>query len=183
MGSGSSRRTANENGLLGGAVQPQGSIVVLFNRIANGNSTISFNDFKIQCNMNSNVVVKQLFRAFDQDNDGVISFFDFHSAMQLFLNVNVCFNEQLKFLFTLLDVDGDSFISKKDMTTMVTECLVTRLVTMSPAAITKIVNDTFVVYDSDLDGRLTIENIRCMIMDQPTWVDVFFSAKCSEMWN
>lgn len=66
---------------------------------------------------------------------------------------------------------------------MVTECLVTRLVTMSPAAITKIVNDTFVVYDSDLDGRLTIENIRCMIMDQPTWVDVFFSAKCSEMWN
>lgn len=96
MGSGSSRRTANENGLLGGAVQPQGSIVVLFNRIANGNSTISFNDFKIQCNMNSNVVVKQLFRAFDQDNDGVISFFDFHSAMQLFLNVNVCFNEQLK---------------------------------------------------------------------------------------
>lgn len=171
-------KIADQDAVLGGDVAPVGKIALLFSRLANRQPNISLEAFMENCSMKSPVLRKQLFRAFDKNNDGVISFFDFHSVMHLFIDNHIGFNEQLKFLFTLLDVDCDRYIDKNDMRIILSESLALRNIRMSPASINKIIDETFNTYDSDLDNKLNIENVRSMVIDQPDWIDIFFSKTC-----
>lgn len=168
-------KTPSTGGLLDGSARPEGPLAELYNRLSNAQSLLNWTSFRDTCGINSEILAMQLFRGLDKDKDGIISFSDFSRVMALFGDSNnASFNEQLKFVFTVLDVDDDRFVSKKDMTRVIHAALVTTYgLRITFDIIEEIVNDAFDTYDSDLDGKLTIENVRKMIIDQPQWTDVF----------
>jgi len=63
-----------------------------------------------------NLVVEQLFRFYDADNDGFINFDDFVNGMSILGKGNK--KERMKYIFKGYDLDEDGFISKEDFQQM-----------------------------------------------------------------
>lgn len=167
----------NIGGLFDGASRPEGPLAVLYNRLSNARSIINWKTFKDVTHINSELIAVQLFRALDKDKDGVISFSDLSRVVALFGEPGASFSEQLKFLFTLLDVNDDRYVCKDDMTRILNAALSkTHHIAIPKLVIEEMVDEAFESYDSDLDGKLTIENFRKMIIDQPQWIDVFSTS-------
>lgn len=58
-----------------------------------------------------------LFKAFDQDKDGVVSFKDFVSVLSVIQKGTP--DEKLELAFKIYDIDGDGFLSHEDIQTIV----------------------------------------------------------------
>lgn len=89
-------------------------------------------------------LVDGLFRMFDSDSSGTISFEEFVSILSIYQNKNNKSKEEKhKLLFTLYDVDKDGKISKQDLARVLNDCLCCSNISLEEKDVMRLVEATF----------------------------------------
>lgn len=89
-------------------------------------------------------LVDGLFRLFDADNSGTITFEEFVRILSIYHNkTNNSQQDKHKLLFQLYDIDNDGKISKNDMCKILNDCLCSNNMALSEGDVMKIVDATF----------------------------------------
>ena len=89
-------------------------------------------------------LVDGLFRLFDEDNSGTITFEEFVHILSIYHNrAKNSEEEKHKLLFQLYDTDRDGKISREDMANILNDCLCSNNVSLEMSDVYKIVDATF----------------------------------------
>ena len=80
-------------------------------------SAILFTHFSL----NDKRFFERIFKTFDIEKDGVVSRGEWVRGMSIFLLGTG--QEQILYCFTVYDMNGDGFITKEEMTTLLQDCL------------------------------------------------------------
>ena len=89
-------------------------------------------------------LIDGLFRMFDADNNGTITFEELATILSIYHNKhNKGKDEKHKLMFSIYDVDNDGKISRQDMCKILNDCLSSNNIHLEEADILKIVDATF----------------------------------------
>lgn len=89
-------------------------------------------------------LVDGLFRMFDADGSGTITFEEFVHILSIYHNKNnKSSNDKHKLMYSIYDVDGDGKISRADLAKIVNDCLCCNNMKLSDEDVAKIVDATF----------------------------------------
>lgn len=89
-------------------------------------------------------LVDGLFRMFDMDGSGTITFEEFVNILAIYHNKNkATIEEKHKLLFSLYDVDKDGKVSKTDLAKILNDCLCCNNMSLSDGDVMRIVEKTF----------------------------------------
>ena len=103
--------------------------------------------------LNSNPVIKRIVEVIDVNENGKISFIEFLNTLAV-LSDSAHKKEKLYFAFKIYDVDGDEFISRHDMYTVVKMMVGNNL---NETQIEQLVDRTIFKADADKDGKLNFD--------------------------
>ena len=77
-----------------------------------------------------------------------------------FLRPNICFNDLVRFVFSVYDVDKDGFISREELYTVLKMMVGNNL---KEVQLQLVVNRTFRDVDKDMDGKISFEEFQAII--------------------
>ena len=76
------------------------------------------------------------------------------------LRSNICFNDLVRFVFSVYDVDKDGFISREELYTVLKMMVGSNL---KEVQLQQVVNRTFRDVDKDMDGKISFEEFKAII--------------------
>jgi Ca2+-binding EF-hand superfamily protein len=104
--------------------------------------------------LSKNPIIKRVFRIFDLDDDGKISFYEFINGLSIFADSFSDNYRKLEFIFKIYDYDEDGFISNGDLFKTV-KLLIGNNLTNNH--LQQLVDRTIVLVDKDLDGKISFD--------------------------
>ncbi|XP_057314478.1 trafficking protein particle complex subunit 12-like [Hydractinia symbiolongicarpus] len=147
------------------------------------------------------LVIEQLFEAFDRDKNGLVDMEEFVTGMALCLHGSV--KEKCKLLFKIFNLDGDDGISKEELSAVLTSCLQsaqavllstlksegisgceetvanqTGTAMMVSVVVDKIVKDAFEKCDLSGTGKLEINEFVKWVHKNPKLMNNIFVMQC-----
>mmetsp|Transcript_26345 Transcript_26345/g.49424 ORF Transcript_26345/g.49424 Transcript_26345/m.49424 type:complete len:247 (-) Transcript_26345:169-909(-) len=112
-------------------------------------------------------LLEQIFRVFDTDHDGSISFSEFISCLSTFSSKGTP-EEKLRLSFQIYDADGDNFIDKGELRGLVTSTMREHDVVFSSDSIARIVDETFAeIRPANPSDGISFEEYRAMVRERP----------------
>lgn len=112
-------------------------------------------------------LLEQIFRVFDTDHDGTISFSEFISCLSTFSSKGTP-EEKLRLSFQIYDVNGDNYIDKAELRGLVTSTMREHDVVFSHESISRIVEETFAeIRPANPSDGISFEEYQAMVRDRP----------------
>jgi len=147
------------------------------------------------------LVVEQLFEAFDKDKNGLVDMQEFISGMALCLHGSI--KDKCSLLFKVFNLDGDNGVSPDELSTILTSCLQsahsllrqtlkserlsfseeelndqTGEAMMVSVVVDKLVKDAFNKCDVSGNGKLEVDEFTRWIYKNPKLVNNLFVLQC-----
>ncbi|KAJ9470104.1 Calcineurin B-like protein 8 [Diplonema papillatum] len=130
-------------------------------RMQNDDGIIDGTEFKLMM-QNGNIaswdtfLIDGLFRTFDIDKSGGITFYEFVKNLSIYQNkVEKGAEERDRLLFQIYDVDGDGLLSESDVTKVLTDCLNSNHMFMDQQYVKELVRATFAKASPEKDAKLS----------------------------
>eukprot|EP01012_Entosiphon_sulcatum_P020026 TRINITY_DN2499_c1_g1_i5.p1 TRINITY_DN2499_c1_g1~~TRINITY_DN2499_c1_g1_i5.p1 ORF type:complete len:172 (-),score=36.49 TRINITY_DN2499_c1_g1_i5:53-568(-) len=120
---------------------------------ADGNGEISREEFHSIPGLSQNPLLERVLTIFDTDGNASVDFREFILALAIFSN-DCAKLEKLKFTFRIYDMDGDGYISNKDLFQVLQIMVGTNL---TDVQLQQIVDKTFIEADKDRDGLISFK--------------------------
>lgn len=143
---------------------------------------IDYEEFCKTIDLPKSLFTKQLFRLFDNNDNESINFRKFIVTLSTLVYGTT--NERLKVGFRLYDVDRNGLISKQELRSLLTHCVLGPHSTsqLSSETLDSIVHQSFVIADLDLNDQLDFEEFCVLAEKHPSMIstlkvdpDDFFS--------
>lgn len=99
-------------------------------------------EFQMALGLKDSMFVNRMFRLFDKDGNGSISFEEFAVGLSVF-NEKATLDEKVTFSFKIYDFDGDDYISKKEMKDVLRFCLQENRLGFPEKQIDSLIEETF----------------------------------------
>jgi len=109
--------------------------------------------------LRNNPLVRRVTDVFDKDGSGDVDFMEFLQGLSTF-GSNVDNTEKLRFAFQIYDIDGDGFISREELFTVLQMMVGNNL---KEEQLHSVVNRTLAYADKDMDGRISFEEFESII--------------------
>jgi Ca2+-binding EF-hand superfamily protein len=138
----------------------------------NETGKIEFSDLLKVPELSKNPIIKRVFRIFDLDDDGKISFFEYINGISIFADCISDNNQKMEFLFKVYDNDEDGFISNGDLFKTI-KILIGNNLTNNH--IQQLVDRTIILVDKDLDGKISFDEFCEFIKEENVQVYELFS--------
>lgn len=116
-----------------------------------GSGTITSDEFMMIPELAVNPLVKRVISIFDANKDDSVNFKEFISALSVFSNRGGK-QEKLEFAFKVYDIDGDGFISNRELFEVLKMMVGNNL---SDVQLQQIVDKTILEADEDGDGKIS----------------------------
>jgi len=149
----------------------------------------------------NDLIVEQLFQAFDRDKNGIIDLQEFVTGMALCLHGGI--KEKCHLLFKIFNLNGDEGISREELSTVLTSCLMsantllqstlkteglsafesqladqTGAAVMLNVVVDKIVKEAFDTCDVSNTGKLEIDEFAKWVHKNPKLMNNIFVLQC-----
>ncbi|XP_063727931.1 calaxin-like [Symsagittifera roscoffensis] len=126
--------------------------------------------------MTDDMLMDRTFKAFDRDNDSLISKEEWVKGMSIYLKGSL--EEQAKFCFDVYSMSAvnatESVISREDIHSMLKHCLVKQPTEEDPdEGVKDLVDLMLKKMDFDKDGRLSYEEYRRSVVEDPLLLEAF----------
>ncbi|XP_075255761.1 calaxin-like [Convolutriloba macropyga] len=126
--------------------------------------------------MTDDMLMDRIFKAFDKDNDSLISKDEWVKGMSTYLKGSL--EEQAKFCFDVYSMSAvnatESVISREDIHSMLKHCLVKQPTEEDPdEGVKDLVDLMLKKMDFDKDGKLSFDEFRCSVLDDPLLLEAF----------
>ena len=116
---------------------------------------------------------RRIFQAFDDDNNGTISFQEFVVGLSVF-SPRSTLEEKLDLSFRIYDMDGDGSIDKSELYAILRASLLENYqLNISDEDIQRLVDRTFEDTDTDGDGVISYDEYRNLVMSNPDILSQF----------
>lgn len=137
---------------------------------ADETATMNFTEFQAALgyrNAPTSLFIERIFRIFDENGDGSITFEEFVGGLSL-LTPTAIPEKKLRFTFQIYDVSRKGAISQSDLRDMLLGVLKENDVPMSDDQVNRLVLDTFAQHDLNKDGYIDFEEYRQMCIKSPS---------------
>jgi Ca2+-binding EF-hand superfamily protein len=108
----------------------------------------------------------RMFRLFDKDGNGSISFEEFAAGLSVF-NEKASMDEKTEFSFKIYDFDGDGHISKKEMKDVLQFCLVENKLGFPEKCIDLLIDETFATANLANPGKMSLKEYKDFVKASP----------------
>eukprot|EP01114_Cavostelium_apophysatum_P014104 TRINITY_DN3570_c0_g1_i1.p1 TRINITY_DN3570_c0_g1~~TRINITY_DN3570_c0_g1_i1.p1 ORF type:complete len:207 (-),score=36.64 TRINITY_DN3570_c0_g1_i1:9-629(-) len=126
---------------------------------------------KLFCNLfemsEESSLARRIFQLWDTNHDQIIEYAEYVRAFRALSDPK----EKLEFSFKVFDLDGDGFISKEELTSMLRCAMKDRGVfVLSDEQVEGLVKQTFEEVDINHDGKISLEEYRRMCVNHPNYL-------------
>ncbi|XP_056154659.1 calaxin [Lampris incognitus] len=122
--------------------------------------------------MTDDMMMDGVFRAFDKDNDGLITVKEWIEGLSIFLRGTL--DEKIKYCFSVYDLNGDGYISREEMFHMLKKSLIRQPTEEDPDEGTKdLVELTLKKMDHDHDSRLSYADFEMAVKEENLLLEAF----------
>jgi len=121
---------------------------------------LSVEEFTAVPELDHNPLVRRVVDTFDKDKSGEIDFMEFVQALTIFTASSTHNDQKLAFIYRLYDVDGDGYISNKDLYYILKVMVGNNL---NDVQLQQLVDRTMRQGDKNRDGRLDFEEFCEMV--------------------
>ncbi|XP_022602934.1 EF-hand calcium-binding domain-containing protein 1 isoform X3 [Seriola dumerili] len=114
----------------------------------------------------------EVFRTFDNDNDGFVGIKEWIEGLSVFLRGTL--DEKIKYCFHVYDLNGDNYISREEMFHMLKNSLIRQPTEEDPdEGIKDLVEITLKKMDHDHDGRLSFGDFEKAVREENLLLEAF----------
>jgi serine/threonine-protein phosphatase 2B regulatory subunit len=138
----------------------------------NETGKIEYSDLMNVPELTKNPIIKRVFRIFDLDDDGKISFYEYINGLSILANSFSDNSQKMEFLFKIYDNDEDGYISNGDLFKTI-KLLIGNNLTNNH--LQQMVDRTIILVDKDLDGKISFYEFCDFIKEQNVEVYQLFS--------
>uniref|UniRef100_A0A8C5H1P6 EF-hand domain-containing protein n=1 Tax=Gouania willdenowi TaxID=441366 RepID=A0A8C5H1P6_GOUWI len=122
--------------------------------------------------MTDRMIMDQVFRTFDKDNDGFLSVKEWIKGLSVFLRGTL--DERIKYCFGVYDLNGDGYISREEMFHMLKSSLIRQPTEEDPdEGIKDLVEIALKKMDHDHDGRLSFQDFEKAVKEENLLLEAF----------
>ncbi|XP_026144604.1 calaxin isoform X2 [Carassius auratus] len=122
--------------------------------------------------MTDDMMMDNVFRAFDKDNDTYISVREWVEGLSVFLRGTL--DEKIKFCFDVYNLHGDGYISREEMLQMLKDSLIRQPTEEDPdEGIKDIVEIALKKMDYDHDGKVSYSDFEKTVKDENLLLEAF----------
>ncbi|XP_076349557.1 calaxin-like isoform X2 [Tachypleus tridentatus] len=122
--------------------------------------------------MTDDILMDRIFRTFDADSDGIIDFEEWVTGLSIILRGTL--DEKTDFCFKVYDLTGDRNITREEMFHLLKNTMVRQLAEEDPdEGIKDLVDLTLKKMDYDHDGRLSANDFRRSVQEEPLLLEAF----------
>jgi len=116
--------------------------------------------------MTDDILMDRVFRVFDRDMDGWINREEWVKGLSVFLRGSL--EEKTDFSFKVYDLNSDGVISREEMFQLLKATLTKQTNEEDPdEGVRDLVEVTYKKYDVDHDGKVTFQNFKEAVTDEP----------------
>jgi Ca2+-binding EF-hand superfamily protein len=127
---------------------------------------------ELECFNSDKSVISALFRLFDKNGYGVITFQEYCMGLALFMKSEL--KERVYGVFMMFDLDKDGFISKEELRFMVEWQFRSMGFTNNETMVQISVAMAFDEYDKDKDGKLSLREFDTVVKKQPFFLKLSY---------
>ncbi|XP_022054392.1 calaxin [Acanthochromis polyacanthus] len=122
--------------------------------------------------LTDDIIMDGAFRAFDKDNDGILSLKEWIEGLSVLLRGTL--TEKIKYCFYVYDLNGDSFITREEMFHLLKNSLVIQPTEEDPdEGVKDLVEITLKKMDHDHDGKLSFEDFEKAVREENLLLEAF----------
>uniref|UniRef100_A0A3Q0SYQ4 Calaxin n=1 Tax=Amphilophus citrinellus TaxID=61819 RepID=A0A3Q0SYQ4_AMPCI len=122
--------------------------------------------------LTDDMITGRVFRTFDKDNDGIVSVKEWIEGLSVFLRGTL--EEQIKYCFSVYDLNGDNAISREEMFHMLKNSLIRQPSEEDPdEGIKDLVEIVLKKMDYDHDGKASFEDFKKAVKDENLLLEAF----------
>lgn len=111
-----------------------------------------------------------MFDLFDRDGSGSIDFREFLVGLAILCD-RADPATKLAFCFRMYDLDGDGCISRAELYKIVESCLLQNALVLPADVLSRLVDSTFALVDTDGDGRITEAEFSTYVAAHPAVIE------------
>ncbi|KAK2964670.1 putative Calcineurin subunit B [Blattamonas nauphoetae] len=119
---------------------------------------------------NSDYIVHRIFSVFDENGDGFINVKEFICGLS-FMSKKATFEDKLKFVFRIYDLDRDGFIDKEELYNVFKASLDQTALSLTEEQMRSMIDSTFFEADLNHDGLISYDEFRLMVIKHPQMID------------
>ncbi|NXD82109.1 EFCB1 protein, partial [Halcyon senegalensis] len=117
-------------------------------------------------------IMERVFRTFDRNNDNCVSVVEWVEGLSVFLRGTL--EERIKYCFEVYDLNGDGYISRKEMFQMLQNSLLKQSAEEDPdEGIKDLVDIALKKMDYDHDGKLSFMDFEKAVRDENLLLEAF----------
>uniref|UniRef100_A0A3P8TC42 Calaxin n=1 Tax=Amphiprion percula TaxID=161767 RepID=A0A3P8TC42_AMPPE len=122
--------------------------------------------------LTDDIIMDGAFRAFDKDNDGIVSLKEWIEGLSVLLRGTL--NEKIKYCFHVYDLNGDGFITREEMFRLLKNSLVRQPTEEDPdEGVKDLVEITLKKMDHDHDGKLSFDDFEKAVREENLLLEAF----------
>ncbi|XP_008288689.1 calaxin [Stegastes partitus] len=142
-------------------------------RAAQGLDRISFRSILHRMfDITDDLLMDEVFRAFDKDNDDIVSMKEWIEGLSVFLRGTL--DEKMKYCFHVYDSNGDGFISREEMWRWLKDGFVRLPPEEDPdEAVKDLVEITLKKMDHDHDGKVSFKDFEKTVREENLYLEAF----------
>eukprot|EP01007_Sphenomonas_quadrangularis_P000587 NODE_1432_length_875_cov_140.440678_g1184_i0.p1 GENE.NODE_1432_length_875_cov_140.440678_g1184_i0~~NODE_1432_length_875_cov_140.440678_g1184_i0.p1 ORF type:complete len:201 (-),score=19.87 NODE_1432_length_875_cov_140.440678_g1184_i0:220-822(-) len=137
---------------------------------ATDDDLIDQKEFALALGTSNSAFCNRMFAVIDRDSTGTIDFREFIYGLSIFSEKG-SLDDKAKFSFAVYDIDGDGFISKKELFDMLSCSLQEHSMSLPDDVVATLVDATFKDADKDGDERIDADEFMLMVQKHPAMLN------------